>query len=285
MAQRKKIIWIGCFILAAVIIFIWPRTHGPIFEGRSIEEWFKDYDELRNINYYDSFRATPASQQKTVSPDDLKRIESVFQRMGTNAMPCLAGRINHDFEYSRMELWRIKNHGRLPQLLKRLLPRPTFKFIESNTAAHLLSAHVQPPGEMLIPLITPSLESSNSSPRIMALLALRGISSGYELARPYLEQGLKDTNTTILRLSADVIRGHGLHQKWAVSNLLELAGSPNFDTHRAAIAALDALGTNSLTSVPRLKEMRAKEQDKKRRQVLADGIDRIVGSAASAPAK
>lgn len=285
MTQRKRIIWIGCFIFAATIIFLWPRTRGPILEGRSVDEWFRDYEMMRNVSYYNLARGTSASQQSTVPPEDLKRIESVFQRLGTNAVPYLAGRINQRHEYSWSEKWRSKIRQHLPPMLRRLLPMQTFRGSDSATAATLLFDHIKPPGEMLIPLIAPTLEATNSNSRTVALLALRGISSGFELARPYLERGLKSTNAVLQLIAIDVTRGHGLHQKWAVSNLVELAGSPSFDTLHAAIAALDALGTNSLPAVPRLKEMRLKEQDKKRRQVLANGIDRIVSSATLAPAQ
>jgi hypothetical protein len=63
---------------------------------------FKSYDEMRNKGFYDAVRATPASQQQTVTTNDLTLVESVFKRMGTNAVPYLAGRINQNPGYSRM---------------------------------------------------------------------------------------------------------------------------------------------------------------------------------------
>jgi hypothetical protein len=243
-----------------------------------VEEWLKSYDEMSNKGYYDAVRATPASQQQTVTTNDLMFVEAVFKRMGTNAVPYLAGRINQNHGYSRMDVWRIKVRWRLPQMLKGLLPLPASQGSEAGTAANLLSSQIKPPGEMLLPLIRPALQSTNADQRVTAFIALRGISSGHELARPYLERGLKDPNTQVQRFAADAIRWSGAHGKWAVSNLLELASSPDFDTHESAIHALNILGTNSWPVLPRLKEMLASEQDQKRQKVIANAIDYISGS-------
>jgi len=57
-----------------------------------------------------------------------------------------------------------------------------------------------------------------------------------------------------------------------VTNLLEVANSPDFETQEAALAALNILGTNSWPVLPQLKEMLAKETDEKRREVIAHAI-------------
>jgi hypothetical protein len=278
MSRRRKLALAGCAIIAVIAFICWPRARGPTYEGRTVEEWFKSYDEMSNKGYYDAVRATPVSQQHTVTTNDLALVESVFKKIGTNAVPYLAGRINQDPGYSRMDVWRIKVRWRLPQLLKGLLPLPASKGSEAATAANLLSGQIKPPGEMLLPLIRPALQSTNADQRVTAFIALRGISSGHELARPYLERGLKDPNTQVQRFAADAIRWSGAHGKWAVSNLLELASSPDFDTHESAIHALNILGTNSWPVLPRLKEMLASEQDQKRQKVIANAIDYISGS-------
>jgi hypothetical protein len=278
MSRRRKLALAGCAIVAVITLLCWPRAHGPSYEGRTLEEWFNRYDEMKNKGYYDAVRATPASQQQTVTTNDLTLVESVFKRMGTNAVPYLAGRINQNPGYSRLDVWRIKVRWRLPQLLKGLLPLPASSGSEAGTAAELLAIQIKPPGEVLLPLIEPALHSTNADQRLTAFLALRGISSGHELARPYLERGLKDPSTQVQRFAADAIRWSGAHGKWAVSNLLELASSPDFETHQSAIHALNTLGTNSWPVIPRLKEMLASEQDEKRRKVIANAIDYISGS-------
>ena len=275
----------GCAIFVVITFICWPRAHGPSYEGRTVEAWFKSYDEMRSKGFYDAVRATPASQQQTVTTNDLMLAESVFKRMGTNAVPYLANRINQEHGYSRMEVWRIKVRWRLPQLLKGLLPLPASRGTEAWNAAQLLSGQIKPPGEMLLPLIEPALQSTNAEQRVNALVALRGISSGQELARPYLERGLRDPNTKVQRFAADAIRWFGEQERWAVFSLLRLSQSPDFSTHEAAIHALNTLGTNSWPVLPWLKEMLASEQDEKRRKVIANSIDYISGAGPSVPQK
>ena len=282
-SRRRKLALAGCASVAVIALLWWPRAHGPNFEGRTVEVWFKSYDEMRNKGYYDAVRVTPSSQQKTVTTNALMLTESVFKRMGTNAVPYLASRLNQDPGYSRMELWRIKVRWRLPQMLKGLLPLPESRGAKAATAANLLYSHIKPPGEMLLPLIKPALQSTNVGNRAVAFVALRGISSGHGMAKPYLEQGLKDPNSQVQRWAAEAIRESGAHGKWAVSNLLELASSPDFETHRSAIHGLNILGTNSWSVLPRLKEMLASEQDEKRQKVIAHSIDYISGSGPPMP--
>lgn len=138
---------------------------------------------------------------------------------------------------------------------------------------------------MLLPLLKSELQSTNADQRVTALIALRGISSGHELARPYLERGLKDSSTQVQRFAADAIRWSGSHGKWAVSNLLELATSPDVDAHQSATHALNILGTNSWPVLPRLGVMLAGEQDEKRRKTIAHAIDYISGSGPSVTPK
>ena len=265
----------GCAIVAAIGFICWPRALAPSYEGRTVEEWLKSYDELRNKGTYDAVRAVPASQRKAVTHDELTRAESAFQKMGTNAVPYLADLINRDLGSSKLEVWRIKIRWRLPQVLKGFLPLPVSRGSEAGTAAELLAIQIKPPGEMLLPLIEPALQSTNADQRLMALLALRGISSGHELARPYFERELKDPNSQVQRWAAYIIGYFGEHGNWAVSNLLELASSPDFDTHEAAVHALNHLGSNSWPVLPWLKEMLAGEQDERRRKVIANAIRNI----------
>lgn len=80
----------GCAIVAVFALICWPRAKGLSYKGRTVEAWFKSYDEMRNKGFYDAVRATPPSQQQTVTTNDLILAESVFKRMGTNAVPYLA---------------------------------------------------------------------------------------------------------------------------------------------------------------------------------------------------
>jgi hypothetical protein len=279
MTGRRKLALAACASILAVTLIVWLRPRAPTYEGRTIEEWFKRYDEMRNKGYYDAVRAIPNSQRQAVAPAETARVENAFTKMGTNAVPYLAGRITQDCTYSRFELWRIKVRWRLPQILKRFVPLPISRGSESSTAADLLSSQIKPPGELLMPLIKPALQSTNAYQRVSALIALRGINSGYDLARPYLVQGFKDPDSQVQRFAAVAIRWFGPHGKWAVTNLLQLAsGTTNLDTCEAALHGLNTLGTNSWGALPRLKEMLVQEPDEKRRKLIAHAIDYISGS-------
>ena len=278
MTGRRKVALAACASILAVALTFWLRPSGPTYEGRTIGEWFRRYDEMRNKGYYDAVRSIPPSQRQPVAPGETALAEHAFIKMGTNAVPYLAGRITQDSTYSRFELWRIKVRRRIPQILRGFVPLPRSRGSESGTAANLLSSQIKPPGESLLPLITPALQSTNAYKRVTALIALRGINSGHDLARPYLLLGFNDPDPQVQRLTADAIRWFGPHGKWAVSNLLQLAGSTNLDTLQAALHSLNTLGTNSWPVIPKLKEMLLQEQDEKRRKVIAHAIDYISGS-------
>lgn len=278
MTGRRKLALAACASIMAVTLTFWLRSSGPTYEGRTIEQWFKPYDEMRNKSFYDAVRAIPASQRQAIAPGETALAENAFKKLGTNAVPYLAGRITQDWTYSRFELWRIKVRWRIPQILKGFVPLPRSRSSESGTAANLLSSQIKPPGELLLPLIKPALQSTNADKRVHALIALRGINSGYDLARPYLVQGFNDSDSQVQRFAADAIRWFGPHGKWAVTNLLQLAGSTNLDTCQAALHSLNTLGTNSWPVIPKLKEMLLQEQDEKRRKLIAHPIEYISGA-------
>jgi len=149
---------------------------------------------------------------------------------------------------------------------------PKFKAIEGSAAANLLY-QIRPPGEILLPLIEPALQSMNSNQRVQAFLALRGISSGHELMRAHVLRGLNDSHSEVQYWAAETVGRCGPHGKWAVSNLLEMANSPDLRVHEGAVTALNNLGTNALSAVPRLREMLAGETNAQRRKIIANSID------------
>ena len=73
----------------------------------------------------------------------------------------------------------------------------------------------------------------------------------------------------------------GAHAKWAVSNLLELVGSPTQGVHEASLHGLNRLGTNSWPVLPRLKEMLASETNEGRQKRIAHAIQYISESGPS----
>src|SRR5689334_17011809 len=99
MTGRRKLALAACASIMAVTFTFWLRPRGPTYEGRTIEEWFKRYDEIRNKSYYDAVRGIPISQRRPIAPDETARAENAFKKMGTNAVPFLAGLITQDWTY------------------------------------------------------------------------------------------------------------------------------------------------------------------------------------------
>jgi len=264
----------GMASAALIILFLWPRS-GPGYAGRSVPDWFRIYHDRRANN----FPPRPA-----LSAAAEANVQSAFRAMGTNAVPYLASRIIQDLEYSRLALWRIRNRQRIPRFIEDRLPPLRSRTGEAHDAAELLAIQIKPPGEMLVPLLEPALLSTNLDQRTIAILALRGISSGFELTRPHLVRGLKDPDAQLQKLSALAVRGQGMHGKWAISNLLEAAHSPNTETLDYALTALNDLGTNALSIVPELREMLNRETVEARRKIIANAIQYISDSGPVVPA-
>jgi len=162
------------------------------------------------------------------------------------------------------------------------LPLPASKFGEAGSAANLLSSYIKPPGESLVPLLEPAFQSTNEGQRLCAFIAVRGISSGHDLARPHLLRGLSDPDLQVQKWTARAIGQFGWRANWAVSDLLTLANSPDLEVHGAALEALNLLGTNSWPVLPTLKQRLAGETNQQRRKIIANAIDYISGSGPQA---
>lgn len=267
MSRLSSITAAACVVVVLTAILLWLRPQSPGYRGRTVEEWF---------NIYTRRRADAYPQLPPLAPAELANAASAFVAMGTNAVAYLAGRINQNQDYAKVTLWRFKNRQRIPTFLEDRLPRMPNKIGEGMDAAELLAVHIKPPGEMLLPLIDPALRGTNSGQRAMALLALRGISSGYGLTRLHLAAGLSDTNGQIQKLSAIAIRWHGQNGKWAISNLLVAAHTSDEETLSHMLQALNELGTNALPIVPELRQMLTLETSEGKRQIIANTIDYIL---------
>ena len=264
MTRRRRIGLAICLLLLVIAVVVSLRPSGPSYKGRSMHDWFERYKQLR-----DNTRPPVPSEK----PGEVAAIEEAFVAMGTNAVPFLAGRITRDPSYSRIDMLRFKYRRYLGKL-----PLPASKVLEAGSAANLLSSYIKPPGEILVPLLEPAFQSTNEGHRLFAFTAVRGISSGHDLARPYLSRGLSDPDLQVQAWTAHAIGQFGWRAKWAVSNLLTLANSPDLQVHESALSALNLLGTNSWPVIPALQEMLAGETNDQRRKIIANAIDYISGS-------
>jgi len=234
--------------------------------GQTVEEWFKLYSQEReNLSSSPNPRAL----------NEVTNAALAFMAMGTNAVPYLADKINQHQELTRLTLLRLRYRQIVPGFLDALLPKIPSKVGQGMDAANILAVYIKPPGEMLIPLVDSALRGTNSAQRSMALLAIRGISSGYVLAQQHLSAGLNDTNGQIQKLSAMAIRWHGSNGKWAVSNLAVAARTSDLEALRYVCQALCELNTNALPIVPDLRQMLTLETNEDRRLIIGNAIDYI----------
>lgn len=260
-------------MLVVAAIIACRRPSGPRYQGRTIEQWFEQYDYLWNASYYDAIRGEP---RRIISAGAFEPGQAAFRAMGTNAVKYLVGRITQDVDYSAFDLWRLKKRRQLPTRLRFVVPMPRLCGAEAGTAANLLSGVIKPPGEMLVPLLESTLQSTNADRRLSALIAIRGISSGYALARPHVERALDAPEFQLQHFGADAVRWFGpAHGQWAVDRLLELADSSDPDVFESAVHGLNSLETNSVRVLPKLRDKLAAETNETRRQKLEHSVHYI----------
>jgi len=142
----KRKLGIAAVLVAALTITLWPRPRGYTYQGKTVEEWFRDYTPFRYG-----------------IPDN--GAENAFREMGTNGVPFLVSRINRDFAPSLFERWAYK----LP-----LRFRPVSKDVEAFKAAALLGTYVNAHENMLRELLKPAILSTNQAQRNFADRALNG---------------------------------------------------------------------------------------------------------------
>jgi hypothetical protein len=258
-SRRKVLLKIGLLIAFVVVLglLVSSRTaddQGPVYQGRTALDW---------LHSMSAASKTFASATNVVA---------VFRAMDTNALPFLASRITRNLKPSVLELVRTKVSilGRLNRSRGPIHSRRE----EAETATTLLWQHLSPPAEMLVPLLAPALrQNSDWLRRHYALHALQGLRSGYELARPYVEQALRDPDPRIQAAGADVVRAFGpAHGGWAAEALSPLITTRRAETFTAVLLALHCLETNSVPLLPKLKQRWATEQDQGTRDFLAHSI-------------
>jgi len=154
-------------VVVVVCVWLFRPSAGSgrevTYQGQTLEQWFNG----------------APSHSNTLG---------AFRAIGTNALPFLASRINRRLRLSLLESFRVK----LRDWVRVPISVPRSRLQDAQAAAALLSEQLQPPGEILLPLLEPALRSTQIAQRILAFQALQGISSGYDLGRSHVEQALGD---------------------------------------------------------------------------------------------
>src|SRR2546425_768627 len=91
MSRRRRIALASCAAVMLAAGLLWPRLNGPIYKGRTVGDWFKRYDEIRNKSFYDAIRGNPGYRSvfgspppQRTAPGESPLVESAFKEMGTN---------------------------------------------------------------------------------------------------------------------------------------------------------------------------------------------------------
>jgi hypothetical protein len=238
MSRRRKIALAVCAMLAAVVL-LWPRDRGPTYEGKTVEEWFQRYCTILDSPSYTFGTDVP----------QLTPVLTAFEVLGTNAVPFLAGQITRDQSYSTLESWQIKLRESAPSSIGLVLRHPRSKYMDGFWAAELLRVTIKSPGELLVPLLEPALQSFDPYQKGNALSSLEGISSGYELALPHLIEALNDSDPQVCFQAAETLGRVAPNGAW-----------------------ISKLGTNAAPAVLKINLILAEETNAARRRAISNAL-------------
>jgi hypothetical protein len=164
--RRKLLILAGAFVVVVVTLALWLRPKGYVYQGKTVKQWFEDYNSEKHNENRDDYDPFALGREK-------RRIKNAFVEMGTNAVPFLVGRINQDFNPTLFE----RAVGKLPRGWQ---PRsPDRRFSEATTAAHLLHDCVKLTESELREMLKPALLSNNPIQKQTAERALPRTPSGH----------------------------------------------------------------------------------------------------------
>ena len=85
--RRKLLILAGAFVVVVVTLALWVRPKGYVYQGKTVKQWFEDYNSEKHNENRDDYDPFALGREK-------RRIKNAFVEMGTNAVPFLVGRIN-----------------------------------------------------------------------------------------------------------------------------------------------------------------------------------------------
>jgi len=151
MTSRRKILLLVAALAVPVAstIALWPRPRGYTYQGKTVEQWFKQ----------GVVHVVVDPSTGLVDTDD--GLRQAFRKMGTNAVPFLASRITQDLEPTFFD--RLAD--RLPKRFQ-----PQRKEAEAWLAITLL-VYAHPPENMLRELLKPALLGTNQMQGSFANLA------------------------------------------------------------------------------------------------------------------
>ena len=243
------------------------RDRGPIYEGKHLSEWLKAASTSEN----DSLKIQAA--------------DNAVRGLGTNALPYLAKMADSSWTSRRVEaLGGMMALGRRAKpmipLLVRLLGEPELASKYQSVSAAAASVLAQIGVDGIAPL-TNALAHADSRLKVWIIIALgryADLESRTNLWRwvdvtdeelpaaqdsivPVLLDQLKDTNSSVVRLTAYSLGNIHRHPEKVVPELIRLLRKPLPDGPQGTLEVLGRYGKDASAAVPDiLKELEAKDR-------------------------
>lgn len=274
MSGRSKIAIGSCVALAVVGAFLpSTRPQGSIYEGRTMEEWFRILVRERANMTVSQFSF----------PKEYHKAEAAFASYGTNAAPFLAKRIQQPGD-STPKAWWISTHRKLPGAIRSAVSKPISADAERQLAGELLG-NAHPPGGVLLALLEPALAAKDASQRQSVIMALGGGGENKELVVPALVKGLADPDPGV-RSGAVIALGRlGPAAVPAVPDLLKFAQGTNTVPHHLLARTFGWIGPGATAAIPYLRNLLAGEASEARRVHIAQAIARIDARQSEVPGR
>ncbi len=156
-SKRKRIVvFAGVIVAAAVSSIFWPREREPVYQGKKLSEWLKEYRQVAH------------------GGSDMEREAAVAVRaIGTNALPWLERWIATDVCSYGPKLRALPRSLR-GSLLRRLVDRAETRYLNGMFGFDLLGAEAAPAASRLCGMISQTNSPPISSAAFTALVCTRG---------------------------------------------------------------------------------------------------------------
>ncbi|MCC6233334.1 MAG: hypothetical protein IT580_11865 [Verrucomicrobiales bacterium] len=219
----------------------WRDRHLPRHDGRTAREWFTRFHLERARDQ----EGSPRSAR-------LFDCQDAFLAMGTNAVPFLIERV---FDYRPDPPLRSRlrefNRRQLPDWAGRDLFPPHWL---ANEAAWELLRDQRPPASLVLPLILPRLQGTNTFMRRPALAVLGTVGDGGDQAADLaVTQFTNSTDLTLRLMALEALARLGSAASNALPFLLQ--DPPGPQTARPIGLLASRLGTNATRAIPWLETL------------------------------
>lgn len=263
--RRVVLIMLGCLLVGAVVFSVRPTNHEPVYQGKRLSQWL--------VQYLDA----PTGGQVEAS--------NAVCAIGTNALPWLMNRIQHEASPSRWVKWVAlgrKLPGRMGRTVATLLGDDSFYQLKLTFAGFQL---LGPAASSAIPGLSQILRGSDAYasaraaevmcclgpqalPPLLSVIQDRRQSFGARAgavgtvshmgylgvdgasAIPILLSCLSETNLLVRLLAVQALGNLALEPELVVPALTNQIQSPDAIVRRSVVRAVGQFGSNATVALP-----------------------------------